>query len=121
MCETFAISASDLTILDARITGEASTNDADRSDVVIRRQSDSGMRISVSGPIGTPTVPAPAPNDRISATRSETPSSSGVGAGHDRISSIQVRSITGTPISGMTATGDPSRGLTRYPVSYTHL
>ena len=46
------------------------------------------------------------------AASSETPSSSGTGAGQVRTSSTQVAAMPVAPISGMTAMGLPARGTT---------
>ena len=46
----------------------------------------------------------------MAAASSETPSSSGTGAGQVRMSVTQVRAISAAPISGITAIGTPSSG-----------
>jgi hypothetical protein len=70
------------------------------------------MRNTDSRPVSKPMRPKRRRSCASVATSSPTPSSSGRGAGQLRISDTQVFAIPATPISGMTATGAASRGIT---------
>ncbi len=107
-----SISASDLMRRKARMIGVASRNSVPGSTARRRSKSANGIRRWVSGPIGIPTGPVPAISPRVAASR-PTPSSSGSGEDHVRISSIQVRPMHSAPMPGITATGLPRAGTIR--------
>ena len=71
-----------------------------------------GMRSAISRPISAPIRPNGRGRSLIVEASRDRPSSSGTGAGQVRMSLTQVRAISGAPISGMTAMGSPSSGIT---------